>query len=87
MERWLRAFIILSRNRQTAYRALPSEEGGRDAYTIQGVWALPFNLPVAPRSDVAARSECPNRDLALTRFRRCRVGASFDDPRDGSSSN
>jgi len=87
MGRWLRAFIILSRSRPATYRALPSSEGGRDAYTIQGVWALPFNLPVAPRSNVAARSECPNRDLALTRFRHGRVGASFDDPRDGSSSN
>ena len=80
MERWLRGFIILSRSRQTAYRALPSQEGGRDAYTIQGVWALPFNLPVAPRSNVAVRSECRNRDLALTHFRHDRVGASFDDP-------
>ena len=87
MERWLRAFIILSRSRQTAYRALPSQEGGRDAYTIQGVWALPFNLPVAPRSNVAAQSERPNRDLALTRFRHGGVGASFDDPGDRSSPN
>jgi hypothetical protein len=81
MERWLRAFIILSPSRPATYRALPSSEGGRDAYTIQGVWALPFNLPVAPRSNVAARSERPNRDLAFARFRHERVGASFDDPR------
>ena len=79
MERLLRAFIILSRSRQAAYRAFPSSEGGRDAYTVQGVRALPFSLPVAPRFNVAARSECPNRDLALTRLHNGRAGASFDD--------
>jgi len=57
------------------------QKDGEDAYTIQCVWALPFNLPVAPRANVAARSECPTRDLALTRFRHRRVGGSFDDTR------
>lgn len=66
-----------------AYRGLPSSEGSRNANTIQGVRALHFNLPIAARSGVAARSECPDADFPLTRLCCGRAGIAFGDIRNG----